>query len=130
NKVPKLDLTFKFLRLLEGHISWATAPLLLAFAAFIPAFLNSDDFASNQLPIIASRIQTIALIGIVSTLFLSLKLLPPKPARYRHHRSFFMVIQWVLLPATTILFNSLAAVNSQTRLLFGWYLGTFDVTDK
>ena len=130
NKVPKLDMTFKLLRLLEGHISWATAPLLLAFAAFIPAFLNSDDFASNQLPIIASRIQTIALVGIVSTLFLSLKLLPPKPARYKHHRTVFMVLQWIMLPATTILYNALAALNSQTRLIFGWNLNKFDVTDK
>lgn len=130
NKVPKLDLTFKFFRLLEGHISWATAPFLLAFAAFIPAFFNSDDFASNQLPIIASKIKTIALIGIVSTLFLSLKLLPPKPARYKSHRTLFMVVQWVMLPVTTILFNASAALNSQTRLLFGWYLGKFDVTDK
>lgn len=130
NKVPKLDLTFKFLRLLEGHVSWATAPLLLAFAAFIPAFLNSDDFASNQLPIIASRIQTLALLGIVATLFLSLKLLPPKPARYKHSRTLFMVLQWVMLPVTTIIFNSLAALNSQTRLMFGWNLNKFDVTDK
>lgn len=130
NKVPKTDLTLKFLRLLEGHISWATAPLLLAFAAFIPAFLNNDDFASNQLPLIASRIQTIALIGILSTLFLSLKLLPPKPARYKRHRSLFMVLQWVMLPVTTILFNAMAALNSQTRLMFGWNLNKFDVTDK
>ncbi len=130
NKVPKVDLTFKFLRLLEGHVSWATAPLLLAFAAFIPAFFNSDSFASNQLPLIASRIQTIALLGILSTLFLSLKLLPPKPARYKRHRTLFMVFQWVMLPATTIIFNSMAALNSQTRLLFGRYLDKFDVTDK
>lgn len=130
NKVPKLDLTLKFLRLLEGHVSWATAPLLLAFAAFIPAFLNHNDFASNQLPIIASRVQTVALLGIIATLFLSLKLLPPKPARYKRRRTLFMIVQWVMLPVTTILFNSLAALNSQTRLIFGWNLNKFDVTDK
>lgn len=130
NKVPKFDLVTKFFRLLEGHISWATAPFLLAFSAFIPALLNTDDYASNQLPIIASRIQTVALLGIVATLFLSLKLLPPKPARYKHTRSVFMVLQWVMLPVTTILFNASAALNSQTRLIFGWNLNKFDVTDK
>ena len=104
--------------------------MVLAFAAFIPAFLTADDFASNQLPIIASRIQTLALVGIVATLFLSLKLLPPKPARYRHHRTVFMVLQWVMLPVTTILYNAMAALNSQTRLIFGWNLNKFDVTDK
>jgi cellulose synthase/poly-beta-1,6-N-acetylglucosamine synthase-like glycosyltransferase len=130
NKVPKLDLTMKFLRLLEGHVSWATAPLILAFSAFIPLLFNPQDYAANQLPLIASRIQTVALGGIFITLFLSLKLLPPKPARYKSHRTVFMVFQWVLLPVTTILYNSLSALYSQTRLMFGKYLGKFDVTEK
>lgn len=130
NKVPKLDLTFKFLRLLEGHVSWATAPLILAFAAFIPLLFNPQDIAANQLPYIASRIQTIALGGIFITLFLSLKLLPPKPKRYKKHRYIGMILQFILLPVTTILFNAFAAINSQTRLIFGRYLGKFDVTDK
>ncbi len=130
NDVPKTDLTFKFFRLVESHWSWATAPLILAFSAFIPALLNPDDYAANQLPIIVSRIQTIALIGIVVTMFLSLKTLPPKPQRYKSHRSLFMVFQWVLLPVTTIAFNCLAALYSQTRLMLGKYLGGFDVTDK
>ncbi len=130
NKVPKLDLTLKFFRLLEGHISWATAPLILAFSAFIPLLMHPEDYASNQLPVIASSIQRVALLGIVITLFLSLKLLPPKPARYKHHRSVFMVLQWVLLPVTTIVYNSLSALNSQTRLMFKRYLDKFDVTEK
>ncbi len=130
NRVPKLDLWFKFLRLLEGHVSWATAPLILAFAAFIPSTVNPDSFAAQQLPIIASRIQTIALAGILVTLFLSLKMLPPKPRRYKKHRTLFMVLQWVLLPVTTILYNALSALYSQTRLMFGRYLDKFDVTDK
>ncbi len=130
NKVPKLDLTFKFLRLLEGHVSWATAPFILAFSAFIPALVNPRNYAANQLPLTASRIQTIALGGIFITLFLSLKLLPPRPKRYKSHRSLLMVFQYILLPVTTILYNALAALYSQTRLMFGKYLGKFDVTDK
>jgi hypothetical protein len=130
NKIPRWDMLFKFGRLLEGHISWATAPLLLAFAAFIPLLVNPENYVANQLPFIASRIQTVALTGILVTLFLSLRLLPPKPKRYKAHRSIFMVLQWVLLPVTTIVFNSLSALYSQTRLMFGRYMGKFDVTDK
>lgn len=130
NKVPKLDLLFKFGRLLEGHITWAVAPLILAFSAFIPALFHPKDYAANQLPIIASHIQTLALVGIVVTLFLSVKMLPPKPARYKHHRTVFMMLQWVMLPVTTICFNSFAALVSQTRLMFGRYFDQFDVTDK
>lgn len=130
NKVPKLDLTMKFMRLVEGHISWSTAPLIIMFSSFIPALFNPEDYAANQLPHIASTIQRIALAGITVTLFLSLKLLPPKPARYKSRRKFYMVLQWVFLPLTTIGYNAFSAVNAQTRLLFGRYLGTFEVTDK
>lgn len=130
NKLPKIDLVFKFGRLLEGHITWAVAPLILAFSAFIPALFNPQDFAANQLPIIASRIQQIALTGIVVTLFLSVKMLPPKPERYKRRRNVFMILQWVLLPITTIFYNSFAALYSQTRLMLGKYIDKFDVTDK
>ena len=130
NKIPKFDVLAKFFRLLEGHVTWAVAPLILAFSAFIPSLFHPKSFAANQLPIIASRIQTIALIGIVVTLFLSVKLLPPKPERYKRRRTIFMMLQWVMLPVTTIGYNSLSALYSQTRLMFGKYMENFVVTDK
>ena len=130
NKVPRMDLILKFFRLLEGHVSWASAPLILALAAFIPSTIDPENFAANQLPLIASRIQTIALAGIFVTLFLSIKMLPPRPKRYKAHRNIFMVAQWVLLPFTTIAYSSMAALYSQTRLLLKIYIGKFDTTDK
>lgn len=130
NKVPKLSLSIKLLQLMEGHISWSTAPLLLAFSAFIPAIFNPQSYAANQLPIVVSRLQTIALSGIFVTLLFSLKTLPPKPARYKMRKTIFMVVQWVYLPVTTILYNSLSALYSQTLLMLGKYLGKFDVTEK
>lgn len=130
NKLPKLDLTFKFFRLLEGHISWATAPVILLFSAFIPVLFNPQDIAANQLPNIASSIQRVAMIGLAITLFLSLRALPPKPERYKKHRTLFMVIQWVYLPVTGLVYNCFSALYSQTRLFFGKYLDKFDVTEK
>lgn len=135
NKLPKLDLLFKFGRLYEGHVTWAVAPLILAFSGFIPRLVNSKDllqtgYASIGLPILVSRIQTVALIGMVVTLFLSVKMLPPKPLRYKRRRTVFMMLQWVMLPVTTILYNSFSALYSQTRLMFGKYIDKFDVTDK
>jgi len=130
NKMNKVDVTFKFLRLLEGHVSWATSPLILLYGALLPSLFHNRDFLAVQLPQIASYIQTIALSTIVLSMFLSFKILPPKPARYKKHHNIFMVLQWVLLPITTICYSSFAAVVSQTRLLFGRYLGSFDVTEK
>ena len=70
------------------------------------------------------------MIGIFITVLLSLKLLPPRPERYKRTRTFWMVAQWVLMPVTSVIYNSFAAYYSQTRLLLGKYLTKFDVTKK
>ncbi len=130
NKVPRRDLIIKLLRITENHVTWATMPLLLAFAAFVPALLHPQSYPANILPLTVSRIETIALIGVLSMLFISLKTLPPKPARYKRRHSVFMVLQWIYLPFIALIYPSMAALYSQTRLMFGWYLGGFDVTEK
>ncbi len=130
NNIPRMDLIAKTLRLIEGHLSWATAPLILLFSAFIPVVFNPEDIAANQLPNIASGIQRVATVGIVITLFLSLKALPPKPERYKRHRTIFMVLQWLYLPVTTVVYSAFAALYSQSRLFLGRYLDKFDVTEK
>jgi hypothetical protein len=130
NSIPKAKVLAKFLRTLEGHVSWASGALLLAFAAFVPVLLNPENYAANLLPLTVSRIQTIGLFGVLTSLFVSLKTLPPRPLRYKRHRSLFMVLQWAYLPVTTIAFGAFAALNSQTRLMFGWYLTKFDATEK
>jgi hypothetical protein len=89
-----------------------------------------ETIVANQLPEVASSIQTVALVGIVATLFLSLKLLPPRPERYGRWRYIPMALQWFLMPLTSILFASTAALTSQTRLIFKRYLDVFDATVK
>jgi len=130
NKIPAWDKLTKLARLIESHLSWATAPIIIAFAAFVPIIFNPDDIASNQLPNVVSSIQRIAMVGLVITMYLSFKSLPPKPERYKRRHTVFMALQWVLLPVTTILYNATAALYSQTRLFLGKYLDKFDVTEK
>lgn len=126
NKLPQIG------RLFEGHFSWATAPLLLTFVAWLPLYLNrqfSYQALAHNLPIITSRILTLASVTIVITIFISLISLPPKPARYRGTKFIGMILQWVLLPVTSMGFSAFAAINAQTRLMFGKYL-EFYVTEK
>jgi cellulose synthase/poly-beta-1,6-N-acetylglucosamine synthase-like glycosyltransferase len=130
NTVPKKDLCIKLLRLFESHITWAVAPPLLLFSGFVPALFHPESYAANVLPHIISHIQEIALIGALATLFICFKTLPPKPKRYKANRSVFMVLQWVLMPVTALAYSSTAALYSQTRLMFGKYIGKFDVTEK
>jgi hypothetical protein len=116
--------------MLEGHVSWAIAPPLLAFSAFVPALLNPQSYAANVLPLIISRVQEVALIGALTSVFICFKILPPKPARYKAHRNLLIIIQWVYLPVVGLVYSSTAALYSQTRLMFRRYIGKFDVTEK
>jgi len=130
NKASKVDVLAKLLRTLEGHVTWATGALLIYFAAFIPPLLHPQNLAANELPLIVSRVQRIGILGLLATVYVCLVTLPPRPSRYRRHRSVLMLLQWVLLPVTSIAYGSLAAFNSQTRLMFKRYLSKFDVTEK
>lgn len=131
--VPLLQGLARLLRLLDGHVTLASVSLLVAFGAWVPLLINSEAFrdpVAHQLPDVVSTIQQIAMVGLLITVFLSLKMLPPRPIRYRRHRTAFMVLQWFLMPITAVGYSSLSAFSSQTRLLFGRYLDKFDVTDK
>ncbi len=119
-------------RLFEGHLSWATAPLILTFAAWAPLYLNSSfnkQALAHQLPIVASNILTLATVGLFSTIWISFIMMPKRPAHQKWYKAFFMLAQWVLVPITAIVFGAFAAISAQTRLMFGRYLG-FYVTEK
>lgn len=130
NKISKLDVFAKLFRTLEGHVTWATGTILIFGAAFIPSLLHPQSFAANQLPNIVSRIQQIGLIGLFASVYVSLVTLPPRPSRLKRHRSFIMMIQWILAPIASLVYGTITAFNSQTRLMFKWYLSRFDVTEK
>ncbi len=119
-------------RFSEGHFSWATAPLLLTFVASLPLYLNhkfSHQLLAHQLPIIASRILTISVTAMIITALISLISLPPKPPHYRKTRFIGMVLQWVLLPITAIVFSAIPAITAQTYLMIGKTLN-WKVTEK
>jgi hypothetical protein len=122
-----------FVRSLDGYVSAASASIIIAVGGWVPLLLNSHayrDVVAHQLPDVISLIQRIALVGIIVMVYLSFKLLPPRPERYKRSRNFWMLAQWVLMPFTAIGFLSFAALNAQARLLFARYLVKFDVTNK
>ena len=130
NKANKFDVFAKFMWLLQNHVNWATNAILVLVAAFIPPLFHPQSLAANELPLIVSRIQRVGILSLLVMVYVSMVTLPPRPARYRRHHSVLMILQWVLLPVTGIAFGSLAALNSQTRLIFKRYLSKFDVTEK
>lgn len=130
---PLWDSSLKLLRLVDSHVSWASAPFVLLFGAFAPLFLSSESSRSivaHQLPSIASGLQQFAMIGILIIIIVSFRLLPERPKRYKWTRNIGMTVQWVMAPLLGIVYGASAALYSQTRLLFGKYLDKFDVTEK
>lgn len=131
-EIPWSNKLLQIGRLVEGHYSWATSSLILMFTAWLPLYLNqqfSYTSLAHNLPVITSRILMVASVSLALTIVISIILLPKRPQRYGLWRSLAMLWQWVLMPATAILFSSFAAINAQTRLMFGRYL-EFYVTDK
>src|SRR5690606_33415680 len=125
NKVPRLDLLFKTSRLIDGHVSWASSAILIAFSGWVPLYFSqesSTSFVAQQLPSLVAVLQRIATIGIFVTMYVGIASLPPRPQRVHRSKNILMILQWILLPVTTIVYNTLAAINAQTRLLFGLYL--------
>ncbi|HRQ98286.1 MAG TPA: glycosyltransferase family 2 protein [Candidatus Saccharibacteria bacterium] len=131
--VPLYGGIARFVRLLDGHVTLASVSLLVAFGGWVPLWINSDaarSIPAHQLPDVVSVIQQIAMIGLFITVFLSFKMLPPRPERYKRRRNVLMLAQWVLMPLTAIIYSAISALYSQGRLFTGRYLDKFEVTDK
>ncbi|HEX7484326.1 MAG TPA: hypothetical protein VF281_04190 [Candidatus Saccharimonadales bacterium] len=123
----------RLLRLVDGHITLASMAILVAVGGWVPLLMNphaAQDITVHLLPEVISRVQQVAMIGLLITVFLGFKMLPPRPARYKRHRTIGMLLQWCLMPVTAIVYSSASAFNAQTHLLLGKYLDKFDVTEK
>ncbi|MEK9180898.1 MAG: glycosyltransferase family 2 protein, partial [Patescibacteria group bacterium] len=135
-KDPKIPLWKKLLyaeRLLEGHYFWATAALMIAALGWLPLFLGGARLANRvlavNLPQVTGTIMTISTIFLILFVALFFILLPKRP----HHRSaldnVWMLLQWLLVPVSSIFFGGFPAIDAQTRLMFGKYM-EFWVTPK
>ena len=111
------------LDLISGSFGWATNALLIFMLGWLPLYLGGDRFnismLSYNLPKITSRLMTIASIGIVSSIILSILTLPPKPKWFKKWHYFLYVLQWLLMPVNLIILGSIPALDAQTRLMLG-----------
>ncbi|MFA5134579.1 MAG: glycosyltransferase family 2 protein [Patescibacteria group bacterium] len=117
----------------EGVYSWATAPILIFVLGYLPMWVANyrgfTSITSQTTPELLQGIMTAAMVGLIIQAILSTTLLPERPRNYRAWKLAIMVLQWALVPVTLILFGSFPAVEAQTRLMLGKYLG-FHVTEK
>src|SRR3989344_3314364 len=132
----KISRTKKFLKaidLLEGHWSWATASIMIFFLGWLPIVIGVPEFSqaliAYSLPKTISRILTFSMVGLILSAYFAILLLPPKPSGYGRFKYLFLAVEWLLLPLIMIFFSSLPALEAQTRLMMGKYLG-FWPTEK
>lgn len=130
--VPFSKLFPKFWRLLDGHVTLAIMAPIVAFGGWVPMIMNlsAHTMVGYNLPNIVSVVETFAAIGLIVTVLISFRMLPPRPAKYRKGKEIAMLVQWILMPVTSILYQSIAAFYAQTRLMLGLYMEKFDVTKK
>ena len=112
---------------LEGFWSWGTNALIILVFGLLPLFLGGEEFnatlLSYNLPRITRVLLTLAMIGIISSAYTALLLLPPRPPRYGKWHYPIQILQWFLIPFIMVVFGALPAIEAQTRLMLGKYMG-------
>ena len=127
----KIPLRAKFywtFHLMEGFWSWATNSILIFLMGWLIVWISEGTsfgttLLAHNIPRLTGYILGVAMLGIITSIYMSIILLPPKPALYGRHRYVYMALQWIFIPITLIFFASLPAIDAQTRLMLGKYLG-------
>lgn len=118
---------------LEGVYSWATAPIIIFILGRLPLMLADTEVKTNLLahsaPIALQWLMSVAMVGLVFSAILSTIMLPPRPTKHHWLKHVGMIAQWILFPASMLIFGAIPATDAQTRLMLGKYLG-FWVTEK
>jgi hypothetical protein len=117
----------------EGRFSWATAPIIMFLMGRLPLYVASQQGSElaliTQAPFVLQWLMRIAMVGVLASAMLSFALLPPRPKHAPRWAPLYMVFQWLLVPITFVVFGSIPALDAQTRLMLGKYLG-FNVSAK
>ena len=123
----------------EGVYSWATAPVLITLMGWLPLKIaevqSLDTVTAQNAPFIMETLMRAGMLSIVTIAVLSVLILPPMPIHLKnkplakYYRYPLMALQWFIIPFSMIIFGSLPAIDAQTRLMLGKYMG-FWVTEK
>jgi len=123
----------------EGVYSWATAPVLITLMGWLPLkiaeYQSLTTVAAQNAPFIMENLMRLGMLSILTIAFLSLIILPPMPIHLKnktwskYYRYLMMALQWFIIPFSMIIFGSIPAIDAQTRLMLGKYMG-FWVTEK
>ena len=136
NKHKEISLRKKAILLFhewEGKWSWAVVAILLTVLGRLPLWVASGDVRNSALffntPHILENLMSIAMFGMFISAMMSFLILPPRPEHHSPHKYIYMLLQWVLVPVSLILFSSIPCIDAVTHLMLGKYLG-FNISTK
>jgi len=120
--------------MMEGHHSWATSSFILAILGWLPLILGGEQFnesvLAHNLPFVTRYLMTLAIVGLLISMILSLFLMPARPKHHSRKKYLVMVFQWVLAPFVAPFLGAMPALHAQTKIMLGKYMGEFWVTEK
>lgn len=136
HEIPFLSRVSLVWRQVSGHYSWATQSFFITIVGWLPVILNHEfaqQVVAYNFPTVTKILLTITWLGILASNFVSFQMLPPRPNAQGQGvtlgKILSMLLQWLMVPITSIFFGSFVSIDSQTRLMLGRYLG-FRVTEK
>ena len=144
-EIPVWLRVYRFMNLVFNHLMWVSMPLLLLFGASIPGYLavlsqatgihlvGAYDYSltstSDYLGFTSAMILTITLASVTVLIYVDEKLVPPRPPDWGIVRRAKSYVEILLYPFFGLFFSVIPALESQTRLMLGFYL-EYRVTEK
>ncbi|MBU4140505.1 MAG: hypothetical protein KKA80_01245, partial [Candidatus Omnitrophica bacterium] len=135
NKViPRIVKIKKLYQLLDNHVNWATWAIIISFITPLILFwgkiVNKEALVLFNLSYINSVVfNTLSFIVLLSV-FISRQFIPPRPKDVSRLIYVSFLIQWFLVPLISALLGSIPALDAQTRLMLGKYLGFYPTPKK
>lgn len=131
--IPVMEKLRHGFKMLESHVSWATWGLMVTLFGWLPIILGGREYGlsvvSYNLPRISQVIFNLAGISFLVSVILSFLITPKPPPHLARFRNLSVIVQWFMLPIILPLLLALPALDAQTRLMMGRYLG-FEVSRK
>lgn len=108
--------------LTANHLIWSSHWFLLNFSWMLPlslANLFGVHLLPGWVPALARIMLSLCAAPYIVMILIDARLRPPRPASWRIWHSAVAFLYWWLIPVTSLLFSTLPALESQTRLMIG-----------
>ena len=133
NRIPLSKKIRRAFNILESHYTWAVWAIIITFIAPLPLIFGGVLFRQTaigyNLPSVSAALFRVSLFTLFVCMFISIKLLPPRPKDVKPQKRIVMFAQWLFSPVVCALLGSTPAIDAQTRLMLGKYMH-FYVTSK